>query len=589
MHYDVFISYSRKDYVDEKENVIPNNAVSVIKETLKREGITYWFDEEGIYVGETFADKIVNSIDQADILIFISSENSNKSLYTPKEIAYAAQQRKYIIPVLIDQSKYSTKVNFWLADVSYLVFYSNPQKGLNDLVESIKSHLRTKENDEKLIAELKVKCQKLNQEESNIEQQRDKLLSASKAIKDKIERVKIQSVIKDSSPIRAKHLNEINGLKEEDDPTIYDRIADVIKKISKLVGHIGFNTKSILKNAKSSIQHFISLLQSGIAKGMKGAQNTLNNIGKYLGNCLSAFKQREKGTYLRSLIWIIVALFIVSASYYGWQHRSVIRNIVSSTQKSDTDTTTFETASYIPNLDPLMDTVHSIITNMDDVDTSLLKYYNGFLKNDLYSTYALGKKLEKDRYVGMTPSIAAQLVERAARSGYADAQTTLGFYYYFGKQGHRVDYDSSTYWFNEAINNGSNYAKYYMGHAYMHGGYPGKNKDKARYFKADSLLTESGNAGYARSLYELALYYQYNKRDYEKAFMYYNSAYQSHESASDTTKELKGSEIGDCAYQIGDFYRRGLGTEKEPNEANKWIKIAAEAGNKKAIQELSKK
>lgn len=43
---DVFISYSRKDYVDEHNNVIPGNEVMKIKDALTQAGITFWFDEE---------------------------------------------------------------------------------------------------------------------------------------------------------------------------------------------------------------------------------------------------------------------------------------------------------------------------------------------------------------------------------------------------------------------------------------------------------------------------------------------------------------------------------------------------------------
>jgi hypothetical protein len=59
MQYDVFISYSRKDYVDDKKNIIPNNVVSKIKESLSDAGITYWFDEEGINYGNNFVEKLL--------------------------------------------------------------------------------------------------------------------------------------------------------------------------------------------------------------------------------------------------------------------------------------------------------------------------------------------------------------------------------------------------------------------------------------------------------------------------------------------------------------------------------------------------
>ena len=67
--YDVFISYSRKDYVDEHEKVIPGNVVSLIMERLTAEGISYWFDKDGVYSGDNFIEKIVANIEASSILI----------------------------------------------------------------------------------------------------------------------------------------------------------------------------------------------------------------------------------------------------------------------------------------------------------------------------------------------------------------------------------------------------------------------------------------------------------------------------------------------------------------------------------------
>ena len=46
--YDVFISYSRRDYVDESYNVIPGNDIAEIQNVFDENGITYWFDKDGI-------------------------------------------------------------------------------------------------------------------------------------------------------------------------------------------------------------------------------------------------------------------------------------------------------------------------------------------------------------------------------------------------------------------------------------------------------------------------------------------------------------------------------------------------------------
>ena len=77
--YDVFISYSRHDYVDDHENVIPNNEVSKIMEALTDAGITYWIDKEGIYSGDKFTEELPKIIKLAPIFVYLSTANANKS------------------------------------------------------------------------------------------------------------------------------------------------------------------------------------------------------------------------------------------------------------------------------------------------------------------------------------------------------------------------------------------------------------------------------------------------------------------------------------------------------------------------------
>lgn len=140
--YDVFISYSRHDYVDDHENVIPNNEVSKIMEALTDAGITYWIDREGIYSGDKFTEELPKIIKLAPIFVYLSTANANKSKYTSKEIAIADEYGKYIIPVRIDMSPYSDKVIFRIADISFIKYAVNPTKGREDLVNSIKAHLK---------------------------------------------------------------------------------------------------------------------------------------------------------------------------------------------------------------------------------------------------------------------------------------------------------------------------------------------------------------------------------------------------------------------------------------------------------------
>ena len=163
--YDVFISYSRKDYIDDKKNVIPGNAVTRIMETLRKAGISYWFDEKGIYSGNEFTEKIITNIEASTILLFLSTKNSNSSPWTSKEIACADELYKYIIPVRIDRSPYNNQVLFRIANRSYIDFVANPDKGLCEIVQSVKMYKEQFEAEQKKEAAALEDCRRREEEE----------------------------------------------------------------------------------------------------------------------------------------------------------------------------------------------------------------------------------------------------------------------------------------------------------------------------------------------------------------------------------------------------------------------------------------
>jgi len=166
--YDVFISYSRKDYVDEHKNVIPGNEVSKIKEALTEAGITYWFDEDGVCSGDEFAKIIVRSIKASKIFVFLSTVNSNQSVWTANEISTANMLKKKIIPVRIDDSVYNDDVIFYISRLSHIEYYDNPENGRQELIHSINAYL----NEAKANEAQKIANEKRRQEE--IERQRKK-------------------------------------------------------------------------------------------------------------------------------------------------------------------------------------------------------------------------------------------------------------------------------------------------------------------------------------------------------------------------------------------------------------------------------
>ena len=106
--YYIFISYSRKDYVRDDE-IILGNPITAIQKLFDDNNISYWIDKEGIYSGQEFIEVISNAIANSKMIVFISSRNSNNSLWTAGEILEALDCNKMIIPIRIDDCPYNMK------------------------------------------------------------------------------------------------------------------------------------------------------------------------------------------------------------------------------------------------------------------------------------------------------------------------------------------------------------------------------------------------------------------------------------------------------------------------------------------------
>lgn len=93
MKYDVFISYSRKDF----------DEVSSLIEAVRTEipDLSVWFDVTGIESGDEFEDKIISAIDKSSYVLFALSENSLDSQWTKDEVMYARNTGKKVIPILL--------------------------------------------------------------------------------------------------------------------------------------------------------------------------------------------------------------------------------------------------------------------------------------------------------------------------------------------------------------------------------------------------------------------------------------------------------------------------------------------------------
>ena len=111
MKYDVFISYSRKD----------SAIVERFADELGKAGFSVWMDVNGIETGDEFKRNIVTAIKESEVFLFFSSEASNASVWTVKEVNVAVMLQKSIIPIKLDSAMYDDSILFDLAGLDFIV------------------------------------------------------------------------------------------------------------------------------------------------------------------------------------------------------------------------------------------------------------------------------------------------------------------------------------------------------------------------------------------------------------------------------------------------------------------------------------
>lgn len=126
MHHKVFISYSRKD----------KETAEYLCTLLKENGMEYWIDKEGIYSSFNYKELIVDAIEVSKAVIFISSANSNNSINVIREIGYAVNMNKPILPLMLDDAPYAKSIRLDISDIDQIDF-KNPVASSKKLITSL--------------------------------------------------------------------------------------------------------------------------------------------------------------------------------------------------------------------------------------------------------------------------------------------------------------------------------------------------------------------------------------------------------------------------------------------------------------------
>ena len=110
MKYDLFISYSRADI---------DAVTRIVNDIHTQTNAKCWIDWKGIESGDEFVDVIIRAIDSVDTVVFMLSANAMDSHFVKKEIEYARNTGKKIIPVVLDGGKLRGWFLFQFGNVDY--------------------------------------------------------------------------------------------------------------------------------------------------------------------------------------------------------------------------------------------------------------------------------------------------------------------------------------------------------------------------------------------------------------------------------------------------------------------------------------
>ena len=106
----VFISYSSKDYA----------VATKIRNRLCQNNVDCWMAPDSIPGGSDYAREIPAAIESCDYFLIILSENSQKSVWVPKELDLAITAKKTVLPIIIDSSVLEASFRLRLSNVQCL-------------------------------------------------------------------------------------------------------------------------------------------------------------------------------------------------------------------------------------------------------------------------------------------------------------------------------------------------------------------------------------------------------------------------------------------------------------------------------------
>lgn len=121
---DVFISYAHDNYHEVKE------IVQRLEQQI--EGLTCFFDVKNIESGDDFTEDIQRALDNSKCLLFMASSASIQSLWVRKEVTYAKNIDKRVVPVLLKTETFKDEFSALVGKSDY--FDADEEEHMSNLI-----------------------------------------------------------------------------------------------------------------------------------------------------------------------------------------------------------------------------------------------------------------------------------------------------------------------------------------------------------------------------------------------------------------------------------------------------------------------
>jgi formylglycine-generating enzyme required for sulfatase activity len=110
-------------------------AMAIVAE-LERRGLRCWIAPRDVRPGRPFDDEIANAIESSRAMLLIFSEQCNASEYIRREVTFAGESQKVVIPFRIENAQPKHGLRVRLSDLHWLDGFASREKAIDELVRT---------------------------------------------------------------------------------------------------------------------------------------------------------------------------------------------------------------------------------------------------------------------------------------------------------------------------------------------------------------------------------------------------------------------------------------------------------------------